>query len=73
MEKKKMPNTLSHISIYLSGRIFDKMALYFDCRINKNALLHTVFFGDFAHWVIPLITKVYRLKENISLYMPGSL
>jgi len=49
------------------------MALYFDCRINKNALLHTVFFGDFAHWVIPLITKVYRLKENISLYMPGSL
>jgi len=26
------------------------MALYFECRINKNALIHTVFFGDFAHW-----------------------
>jgi len=26
------------------------MALYFECRINKNALLSTVFFfGDFAH------------------------
>jgi len=27
--------------------IFGNMALYFECRINKNALL----FGDFAHWV----------------------
>jgi len=26
------------------------MALYFECRINKNALLLLVFFGDFAHW-----------------------
>jgi len=27
------------------------MALYFECRINKNALLKTVFFfGDFVHW-----------------------
>jgi len=26
------------------------MALYFECRINKNTLLLTVFFGDFAHW-----------------------
>jgi len=24
------------------------MALYFECRINKNVLLHTVF-GDYAH------------------------
>jgi len=28
------------------------MALYFECRINKSALLQTVFFGDFADWVI---------------------
>jgi len=28
--------------------IFDNMALYFECRIKKNALLQT--FGDFAHW-----------------------
>jgi len=28
---------------------FDNMTLYFDCRINKNALL-CFFFGDFAHW-----------------------
>jgi len=27
------------------------MALYFECRINKSALLETAFFGDFAHWV----------------------
>jgi len=26
------------------------MALYFECSINKNALLQTVFFGDFVHW-----------------------
>jgi len=26
--------------------------MYFECRINKNALLQTVF-GDFAHWVLP--------------------
>jgi len=25
------------------------MALYFECRINKNALLQFVFFGDFAY------------------------
>jgi len=25
------------------------MALYFECRINKTALL--LFFGDFAYWV----------------------
>jgi len=33
--------------------IFDNMALYCECRINKNALLQTpsdCFFGDFAHW-----------------------
>jgi len=28
--------------------VFDNMALYFQCRINKNALLQT-FFGNFAH------------------------
>jgi len=36
-----------------SEYIFDSMALYFailQCRINKNALLQTVFFGNFAHW-----------------------
>jgi len=27
------------------------MALYFECRINKNALLKECYFGDFAHWV----------------------
>jgi len=26
------------------------MALYFECRINKNALFQIVFFGNFAHW-----------------------
>jgi len=28
------------------------MTLYFECCINKNSLLQTVFFffGDFAHW-----------------------
>jgi len=29
--------------------IFDNMALYFQCQINKNPLLR-LFFGDFAHW-----------------------
>jgi len=28
--------------------VFDNMALYFECRINKNLLLQT----DFAHWVV---------------------
>jgi len=29
------------------------MTLYFGCRINKKALLQTVFFfGDFAHWEV---------------------
>jgi len=27
--------------------IFDNMALYFECRINKSALLQTAFFGYF--------------------------
>jgi len=27
------------------------MALYFQCRINKNALTSDCVFGDFAHWV----------------------
>jgi len=26
------------------------MTLYFVCRINKDALLQTNIFGDFAHW-----------------------
>jgi len=26
------------------------MVLYFECKISKNALLQTLFFGDFAHW-----------------------
>jgi len=34
--------------------VFDNMALYFECRINKNALLQNVFFGDFAHWVMSI-------------------
>jgi len=29
---------------------YDNMTLYFEYRINKNALLRTVFLGDFAHW-----------------------
>jgi len=29
--------------------IFDNMALYFECQINKTTLLQTVFFGDFSH------------------------
>jgi len=28
------------------GVIFDNIALYFKCRINKDC-----FFGDFAHWI----------------------
>jgi len=30
--------------------IFDNIALYFKCGIDKNALIQTVFFDDFAHW-----------------------
>jgi len=40
--------------------IFDNMALHFECRINKNVLFQTVFFGDFAHWV--------TLKRMVNLY-----
>jgi len=32
------------------GKITEKAALCFECRINKK-LLQTVFFGDFSHWV----------------------
>jgi len=32
--------------------VFYNMAQYFDCRINKNALLQTFFFADFTHWVM---------------------
>jgi len=31
--------------------IFDNIALYFKCQINKNTLLQTAFFGDFVQWV----------------------
>jgi len=31
--------------------IFDNMALYFECRINKTILLQSVLFSDFSHWV----------------------
>jgi len=31
----------------------DNMGLYFECWINKNAPLQTVFFGDFAYWDRP--------------------
>jgi len=30
------------------------MALYFEWRINKNASPSDCFFGDFAHWAIPV-------------------
>jgi len=47
------------------------MALYFECQINKNALLQPVF-GDFAHWArlkIPnaqtnIITFVMKKKQR---------
>jgi len=33
------------------------MALYFECRININALLRTVVFDDFAHWEAALFQR----------------
>jgi len=36
--------------------VFNNMALYFECRIYKNALLQTVFFGNFAHWVFKRVS-----------------
>jgi len=38
--------------------VFLTTALYFECRINKNALLQTVCFGDFAHWVRAVLLKI---------------
>jgi len=50
------------------------MARYFECRINKCALLQTFFFGDFAHWEeileigIPLFFSAgYRPCESCDL------
>jgi len=55
------------------------LARYFECRINKDTLLQTVFFGDFAHWllvlnlvVITVTTREFPAKFNCrkSPYLP---
>jgi len=48
------------------------MALHFECRINKNALLRfRLFFGDLAHWAFASCVSlkgIYRIrKKNVSL------
>jgi len=46
------------------------MALHFECRINKNVLLQTVFFfGDFAHWVTVIRFRIHIATEN-TRYLP---
>jgi len=48
-------------SQYYYAGLFDTFSSgHFECRINKNVLFQTVFFGDFAHWVI--------LKRMVNLY-----
>jgi len=32
--------------------IFDNMALYFECRMNKKHTPSDCFFGDFSHWEV---------------------
>jgi len=54
------------------------MALYFQCRTNKNALLQTAFFGNFAHWetrsthirniVNDVINKHSNGTENVCIF-----
>jgi len=45
-------------SQWAKSRIFDNMALYFDCRINKNVLLQTVFLA-----ILPTGKKLQSLKK----------
>jgi len=40
------------------------MALYFKCKINKNTLFQTVFFGDCAHWDVYVDDGVNFLDRN---------
>jgi len=42
--------------------IFDNIALYFERRIDKNALFQTVF-GDFAHWASSVF--VFSSSDNL--------
>jgi len=47
-----MYHVLIHsISLLFIPIFLDNMALYFECGINKKALLQDRFFGDFPHWV----------------------
>jgi len=57
--------------IYLVGKIadkavcrseciFDNIALYYECRINKNALLQTVFLPIFPTGLFPRIGPIFR-------------
>jgi len=41
------------------------MALYFEYRINKTALLQTVFFGGFAHWVVFELTSAASYLKTL--------
>jgi len=58
------------------------MALYFECRIDKNALPPDGFFGDFVHWVrvrypcipgsircLPFIVKTQKWCKYISQHL----
>jgi len=46
--------------------IFDNMALYFlSAELTKNALLQTVFFGDFSHWAV-LVSAVKRQLKGLN-------
>jgi len=47
------------------------MALYFECRINNNALHQTVFFGDFAHWVARPGRLIADLVRHTYLQLPA--
>jgi len=50
------------------GSIFGNIALYFECRINKNTLLRTAFFVDFAHWVLLLLPDSLLLHTHAHKY-----
>jgi len=41
------------------------MALYFECRINKNVLLQMAFLGDFVHWAKCYYLNFKLLKDIV--------
>jgi len=48
------------------------MALYFECGINKIALLQTVF-GDFAHWVNCYINVSFKIFHLVRFVLDISI